>query len=293
MNKLITRFKFLSIIAGLLLLLLNSAESVKAQTAEWTILVFMNADNNLEPEAFVNFSQMAKIGSDDKINVLVQFDRIGKYFFTTPNWKQTLRFRVTKGMEPIPANAIEDIAEANMGDGNVLTNFVEWGKKNYPAKRTMLVIWDHGQGWRKFTSSLLDRQRALTKARALPLKDDLTTLRATSVLLRSAEGIASDDNGITASFRSAPFASYRSASNDETNNDVLYNREIQDSLKTALGGEKLDIIGYDACLMAMLETAYAMKDVGGYMVASEELEPGRGWDYEDWLKSLKSNPGMN
>jgi hypothetical protein len=294
MNIFIKKMAFIASLVLLCLLLLNSkviAKSKNPPIAEWNVLIFMNADNNLEPAGFINFNQIAKVGSNDKINVLVQFDRIGKYYKTNPNWKQTLRFRVTKGMEPNPTNALEDLGEINMGDGAALADFLIWGRQKFPAKRTMLVIWDHGQGWRIFTTSFIERERAIRNARALPVKDNLTLLRATSVLLRSAEGVALD--GITASFRSAPFASYRSASNDETNNDVLYNREIQDSLKTALNGQKLDIIGYDACLMAMLETAYAMKDVGNYMVASEELEPGRGWDYEDWLKSLLTNPSQD
>jgi hypothetical protein len=41
----------------------------------------------------------------------------------------------------------------------------------------------------------------------------------------------------------------------------------------------LDIIGFDACLMSMYEVAAALAPYGRYLVASELLEPGDGWDY--------------
>lgn len=44
-------------------------------------------------------------------------------------------------------------------------------------------------------------------------------------------------------------------------------------------GKKFDLIGFDACLMGSVEVAYALSDYGDYMVASEEIEPGRGWNY--------------
>lgn len=257
--------------------------------AEWTILIFMNGDNNLEPDALHNFRQLASVGGTDAVNVVVQFDRIAKYAHTTPDWSQTLRFRVAKGTRPLPADAIEDIGEANMGDGAVLGEFVTWGKLKYPAKKYMLVIWDHGQGWRVFVKNLLQRHRAIEKSRALPLKGNAVTLKAASSLLRNSDGVATVE-GKTAPFRSAPGDAYRSASNDETNGDVLYDREIEDSLKAVLRGTKLDVIGFDACLMSMVETAYSLRDVARYMVASEELEPGLGWKYDDWLAAIIANP---
>lgn len=41
----------------------------------------------------------------------------------------------------------------------------------------------------------------------------------------------------------------------------------------------LDIIGFDACLMAMYEVGSALAPYTKYLVASELLEPGHGWDY--------------
>ncbi len=55
------------------------------------------------------------------------------------------------------------------------------------------------------------------------------------------------------------------------------------------GGVKFDIIGFDTCLMATVETALVAGEYGDYMIASEESEPGIGWYYTDWLSQLSAN----
>ena len=42
--------------------------------------------------------------------------------------------------------------------------------------------------------------------------------------------------------------------------------------------------------MSMLETAYALRDSGSVMVSSEELEPGDGWSYDNFLQPLVADP---
>ena len=55
----------------------------------------------------------------------------------------------------------------------------------------------------------------------------------------------------------------------------------------------VDVIGFDACLMATVDTASTFRDIGRYLVASEELEPGNGWYYSDWLQALAADPAMD
>ena len=57
-------------------------------------------------------------------------------------------------------------------------------------------------------------------------------------------------------------------------------------------GSTLDFIGFDACLMASLETAKAVSGAGYYLVASQETEPGQGWDYESMLNAIGEDPSM-
>ena len=63
--------------------------------------------------------------------------------------------------------------------------------------------------------------------------------------------------------------------------------QIDSALKNA--GCTFDWIGFDACLMATLETAMVCNSYADYMIASEESEPGTGWYYTDWLTSLSRN----
>ncbi len=58
-------------------------------------------------------------------------------------------------------------------------------------------------------------------------------------------------------------------------------------------GVTFDFIGFDACLMATVETALTLDEYADYLIASEETEPGVGWYYTDWLKKLSDNPSMD
>ncbi len=58
------------------------------------------------------------------------------------------------------------------------------------------------------------------------------------------------------------------------------------------GGCTFDFIGFDACLMATLETAVVVEPYADYLIASEETEPGCGWYYTDWLTALAKDPSM-
>ena len=67
--------------------------------------------------------------------------------------------------------------------------------------------------------------------------------------------------------------------------------EINQALKKA--GVTFDFIGFDACLMATLETALMLSPYADYLIASEETEPGVGWYYTDWLTALGKNTSMS
>ena len=54
-----------------------------------------------------------------------------------------------------------------------------------------------------------------------------------------------------------------------------------------------DIVGFDTCLMATIDTAWMLSDVSHYLVASEEMEPGCGWSYDKWVQTLGDHPGID
>ena len=55
----------------------------------------------------------------------------------------------------------------------------------------------------------------------------------------------------------------------------------------------IDLIGFDCCLMATIDVADVFSGISQYLVASEELEPGCGWDYAVWSKKLFETPNMS
>ncbi len=66
-------------------------------------------------------------------------------------------------------------------------------------------------------------------------------------------------------------------------------RALRSIKQDALSGQKFDVIGMDACLMAMVEIAHQLHDFGKFFVASENLTYAPGWNYEEILGNL-TNP---
>ena len=68
---------------------------------------------------------------------------------------------------------------------------------------------------------------------------------------------------------------------DETTDDSLTLEELDKAFAASPFNEnnKLEWIGFDACLMATIETAHTLSPYANYMIASQETEPGWGWDY--------------
>jgi hypothetical protein len=118
---------------------------------DWTILVYLDGDNNLEADAIDDFLEMARVGSSERVQIVVQLDRIRSPETWDDerynNWEGTLRFRVEAGMEPTPDNAVANLGETNMGDPATLTDFLIWGIESYPAHRYAIILWDHGASW--------------------------------------------------------------------------------------------------------------------------------------------------
>jgi hypothetical protein len=115
--------------------------------AEWTFAVYLDGDNNLEYYGILDFLEMALVGTTPEVNIVVQFDRAEDYYIDHGNWTDTKRFLITKGMEPWAESAYEGLGEANMGDGETLSDFASHAFDRFRSARTCLVLWDHGAGW--------------------------------------------------------------------------------------------------------------------------------------------------
>ena len=263
-----------------------SARVPVAARTKWTVMIYMNADNDLDPYALLDFKEMATVKDDPRVNVVVQLDRYGSGN-TDAQWGETRRFLMRQGLRPTRTDSLAGFGEeANMGDPETLKAFVTWARGSFPAERYMLVIWSHGDGWRRPESRQPTRRGAAPDAH----ERERAVVRAEELL---AGGSLTDDALESLDLEQAPLGGqYRTISEDDTNNhDPLYVREIQDALEGA--GARLDAVGFDSCLMQMIETGYAMRNVAAVMVGSEELEPVQGWGYGDWLQSLTDAPDMD
>ncbi|MBU4509948.1 hypothetical protein KJ830_02760, partial [bacterium] len=208
---------------------------------EWTVMVYLDADNDLESAGINDINEMEMIGSTTEVNIVVQADRIPDYDTSNSNWTTTRRYYITQDNDPYIINSqlISDLGELNMGNPQTLIDFASWAVSNYPAKKYLLVIWNHGGGFR---------------SPAYTTKD-----------------IAWD---------------YTDGEDKITMPELEY---ALSAINTQIG-KKIDIVGMDACLMAMTEVAYQIKDYTDILVASEELEPFNGWPYDTILGELAGNP---
>ena len=72
--------------------------------------------------------------------------------------------------------------------------------------------------------------------------------------------------------------------------DPLTLKELRQGLMS--GRTNFDLIGMDACLMGSLEVARAVNGTADYLLISEEIEPGHGWDYTPLVTTLARTPGI-
>ncbi len=110
--------------------------------ANWTVLVYMAADNNLAQSGKHNLNEMESATQPEGLNLVVQADFPGE---------RTKRYLIEQDADPdhITSNVIKDMANTDSGDPNTLRDFIIWGRNRYPAERYMLVIWAHGDSWYK------------------------------------------------------------------------------------------------------------------------------------------------
>lgn len=212
-----------------------------------TIMLFVDADNDLENLLLDDLYEVQQGLRSSNINVIALVDRIsggskdeivlGENFTDTrlykilPNGYTRLKGG-TSNLKKI--TKIGDSYELNMGDPQTLKEFINYSKKYYPAEKYFLIISDHGTGPRGLNS--------LAK-----------------------KGLG------------------RAINLDSTSNDIMYTAEISDVLTS---NQSVDLLGFDACYMGNVEIAYqfAPNNYGdfsaNYLIGSAPLEDGAGWPYK-------------
>jgi hypothetical protein len=260
----------------------------KVTERQWTVMVYLAGDNNLDSAGVVDLKEMKKVGSTDRINVIAQFDREGRDLSTN-------RYYIRKG-GALAKDVVGSLGETNMGDPRVLEDFIKWGIKNYPAQHYLLVVWNHGNGWNDENVYRVVRNKMKLNIRrrgevVLAAKGG----RKESISIRRIRAIGGKK------FRHALFhtsimkaITVRGIAYDDDAQDFLDNIEMKRVLLSAekILKRKIDILGMDACLMSMAEVVYQLRDSVSLAVGSEEVEPGDGWPYHRILDRLAKKPAM-
>ena len=110
--------------------------------ANWTLMLYMAGDNNLDPNQAQDLDTLKAVGSGNGVNAIVLSDSSGS--------GDTHAYYVERyNLVTIPLTVLNSTwtNEVNMGDENTLECFVKYCIDNYPAKKYLLGLINHGHGW--------------------------------------------------------------------------------------------------------------------------------------------------
>ncbi len=120
-----------------------------AFAADWTLMVFLNADNSLHSAGLDDINEMEWCTDNNEVNIIVLFD--GQYEGDSVLYKiwnddgvydDTIRSIILDdGGAVIPPSD-----ECDMNDPQTLEDFLVWTQANFPADNYLLSLWDHGSG---------------------------------------------------------------------------------------------------------------------------------------------------
>jgi len=267
-------------------MLISSFGVTVAQTGDsWTILHYSNMDNDLEKYIFEDMMEIRSAGSSELVNFVAQIDRIDGYYDAHGDWTDTRRFYLSQ--RDIPTFTLEQQADALAQWG------VERGMGDYEAIYQELINTPPQvveQLFRQLSLHVVFDEQAAEVLGEVNMGDPqtLADFIAWGITNYPADHymliISSHGNG------------WAGIGPDETNDTILNLQAMHDGIRAGLdvvGVDKLDIIGFDACLMAQYEVGVALAPVADYLLAAEEVIPGRGWEYSVPYATLNANPTMD
>ena len=202
-------------------------------------MVYLDADNELEPYGALNLQQMLEAGGNDQVQVLVLWDgETGNYGFP----KGSRIYRLSNGI----LKPLADWGELDMGDPQNLVRFVDYAAQRYPAQHYGVILWNYGGGWRDGETPRYGKN----------------------------------------------FHTSRNICWDASSGNSITLPELRESFAAISAGlgQNVDLVGFDASLMGMMEVAFELKDSCRIMASSEEDEPETGWPYNRILKAIYQAP---
>ena len=252
----------------LLVLITQPTYSLVRQKKHMTVLTYIAGDNDLAYFAGRNLDDMKKVGSTKHLNIIVQLDGQGSH-------EKTKRLYIEKN-KAIQVNYSDSSSQQKLDFGNPLTliDAFEWAVKEYPADHYGLILWNHGIG-------ILDNIGGRTSSAS-----ELFAFNPDTNMLELNRSIGFIDYLKEEQLRGVCFG--------DTYGTYLTNQKLKYALKQIssklLNGKKIDIVGFDACLMSMIEVGNILRPHTNYMVGSQEIELGTGWPYHKIFEPFKTKP---
>jgi len=120
-----------------------------AARKKWTVLLFLNASNNLYPYSDKNMNQIESVAKNPDVQVVVQWKQ-NQANYPSSSFDGTRRYLVTydTNSNKINSKLLQDLGKGiDMGKPETLNTFISWAQDKYPADRTGLILWNHGNGW--------------------------------------------------------------------------------------------------------------------------------------------------
>ena len=118
----------------------------------WTVLVFMNGDNDLSPNSIQDIHEMETVGSSVSVDFVIQHDTssddgVKRYLLQKKPKKSGDEQSDDKSNINFASILLESMPELDSGNYKVFQDFLTWGFMNYPSKHQMVIIWSHGKGF--------------------------------------------------------------------------------------------------------------------------------------------------
>lgn len=238
--------------------------------AAWTILIYMDGDNDLESYVMHDLNELEASMLTPDVRVLVLADRAEGYVTEDGDWTTARRYEIVPDadLDVVASPVIEDLGEVDMADPQTLGDFIAWGREYAPAKRTAIVLWNHGTTW--WTEE--------------PDGDGTAHGPGEGGLLDLQTG---DPPGNTP----PPGVAWDDSSGRELS---IAKGELQDGLALGIGdGAPFDVIAFDACNMASFEVAHALSPYGLALVGAESTVGMEGLNYTSTIGELSQNPSVD
>jgi len=123
------------------------------QHSKWTVLVYLNAANDLDPFGDLNVNQMETVAGNSNVRFVVQWKQaVIPGQSDSPSFIGTRRYLLKHDTNTtaIHSQLIQNMGTGvDMGDWHTMYNFITWAQTNFPADRYCFVVWNHGNGWHR------------------------------------------------------------------------------------------------------------------------------------------------